>query len=400
MSLEETYVLSESATLTPVRELPEVLRRDIGVHDADDVVLSRVNSRTSSKLLCAQAARLTAQFCTPRTIAQAVKQFSRDAGFNFGAVVVDALPMLQSLIESGFLVSPNAENISAMTPSLPPAAEVDRWTILHSIQTMEDTEVYQVRSNSQEIAALKIGRAGRAAATCRLKREARVLSYLHPAVTPRLLSFGFWDSRPYLVTEWLAGTDADKAFAEFRTRGNAGSKSALWFATSATLRAYATLHKQGVIHGDIHPRNVLIGHQYSVKILDFGAARILGSAQVEDAARVGVSFFLEPEVAQAIRRAACTPRASEKGEQYALAAMLYYLLTGQHYLDFTVEKAEMLRQIAEGQMVSFRRRGFESLPAAELVLRKALSKKPEDRFSAVKDFAGAWALAGAASREI
>lgn len=397
MNSTEIYVLPQSALLTPVRELPEASRRDIGAHDDGDVVLSRVNSRASSKLLGAQASGLIAQFRTPKTIAQAVARFSREAGLDSETVLEDALPMLQSLIEATFLVPHDAASASAIAPSLSPSGEIDGWTILRPVQTMEDTEVYRVRSDSLETAALKIGRANHPAAACAVEHEAHVLSRLDAAVAPRLLSFGYWNSRPYLVTEWFAGTDVAKVCGEFRARSEADSKHALLAVTSAVLRAYATLHHSGVIHGDVHPRNVLLDRRRSVKVLDFGTARILGSDKIGAAARPGVSFFFEPELAEAIRADACPPLPSAQGEQYSLAALIYFLLTGRYYLDFIVEKNEMLRQIAEDEIVPFAQRGLAAWPQAERALLKALRKEAADRFPSVAEFARAWELVGVPS---
>ena len=388
------YVLPQDAVLTPVRELPEALRRDIGAHDNGDVVVSRRSSRASSKLLGMRASELIAQFRIPKTIAQAVARFSKEAGLDAEAELAEAVPMLHSLIQAGYLVPLDAENVSAIPPSLSRTVEIAGWTVLQFVQAMEDTEIWQVRRNPGEIAALKIGRAGHPRATRALEHEARVLSRLDSAVGSRLLSAGFWDSRPYLMTEWLAGTDAGKVCSELRARNDVASKHAILIVTSAILRTYAALHDCGVIHGDVHGRNVLIDPQQSAKILDFGAARIVGRDKIGAASRAGVSFFFEPELARAVRAGSYPPLPTALGEQYSIGALIYFLLTGRYYLDFIVEKNEMLRQIAEDEMVPFAARGLAAWPEAERTLRKALQKKPVDRFSSVAEFARAWERVG------
>ena len=66
-------------------------------------------------------------------------------------------------------------------------------------------------------------------------------------------------------------------------------------------------------------------------------------------------------------------------------------MTGSHYLDFSLEKHEMFRQIAEEPMAPFSARGVDPSPDVERVLCKALSKEPSDRFASVAEFARAWA---------
>jgi serine/threonine-protein kinase len=75
------------------------------------------------------------------------------------------------------------------------------------------------------------------------------------------------------------------------------------------------------------------------------------------------------------------------GEQYALAALLYFLIAGKHYLDFSLESRESLRQICEDGPLSFESRGIHPRPAVENVLAKALAKDPAARFSSVGEFA-------------
>lgn len=344
------------------------------------------------KIIGAQTSQLIAQFRTPKTIAQAVARFSREAGLDAEAQLEEALPVLQSLIGAGLLVAFEAANAPAVAPSL--SGKIDGWTILQPVQTMEDTEIYQVRRNSREIAALKIGRPGHPTAARVLEHEVRVLSRLDSLVAPRLLSFGCWNSRPYLMTEWFSGSDAGKVCAEFRARTDPHRKHDLLTVTSAILRTYAALHDRGVIHGDVHARNVLFDRHHYAKILDFGAARIVGKNTLETAPRPGVGFFFEPELAQAARAGASLPSPTPRGEQYSLGALIYFLLTGRHYLDFIVEKNQMLRQIAQDEMVPFAARGLAAWPEAERKLRKALQKKPVDRFSSVAEFARAWERVG------
>lgn len=394
MNPTEIYVLPQDAELTPVCELPEASRRDIGAHDNGDLVLSRRNSRAFSKLLGVRASELIAEFRTPKTIAQAVARFSKEAGLDAEAELEEAVPVLQSLIQAGYLVPFDAKSVSTIAPSLSRTVEIAGWAVLQLVQTMDDTEIYQVRRNPGEIAAVKIGRAGHPMATHAIEHEAHVLSRLDSAVGPRLLSAGFWDSRPYLMTEWFTGTDAEKVCSEFRARNDAASKHAMLIVTSAILRTYAALHDCGVIHGDVHARNVLIDPQQSVKILDFGAARIVGRDKIGAAPRAGLSFFFEPELAEAVRASSHTPLPTAQGEQYSIGALIYLLLTGRHYLDFIVEQNEMLQQIAEDEMVPFAARGLAAWPEAERTLRRALQKKPADRFSSVAEFARAWERVG------
>ncbi|HEX5719882.1 MAG TPA: lanthionine synthetase LanC family protein, partial [Thermoanaerobaculia bacterium] len=158
------------------------------------------------------------------------------------------------------------------------------------------------------------------------------------------------------------------------------------------LDAYVRLHDRGVVHGDVHPRNVLVSAAGEARLIDFGIARWEASpAGIPRPWRGGVAFYFEPEYAVPVRAGQIPPEASTTAEQYAVAALLYYLLTGAHYRDFSLEKDKMLRQIAEEPPLPFAERGAAPWPEVEAVLARALSKTPEERFSSMAAFLEAFA---------
>ncbi len=376
MLLTEPLVLPVGTTLLPVGELSEELRREIGSKEGD-FALSRRNSRQHSKVFNAETAALIRQFEGPSTIAQAVARFSRGKSVNPEQLLEEALPMLQMLIGQQLLVAADSIDAAEHQPALAGEKEVHGWEIIRCVQSLQDTEVYQVRNSEGTLGALKLGEA--------VLREAFLLSKLDASVTPKLLDLGDWNGRPYFVGEWFDGVDSVTACAEFRQRNDFHSVRAI---TARILDAYASLHEQNVVHGDIHPGNILINRAGQPKIIDLGLS--------DEPSRGGVSFFFEPELANAILSNSPAPVATTLGEQYGIAALLYLLLTGMHYLEFSLEKNKMFSQIAENPM-----RPFEKpWPAIEAVLQKALSKKPSDRFASTREFADTFRSAEIPKSEI
>jgi len=69
------------------------------------------------------------------------------------------------------------------------------------------------------------------------------------------------------------------------------------------LCAYSRLHERGVIHSDIHPRNILVDEEDRVKIVDYGLARhVKVNREFGEPTRGGVGFFFEPEYAAAVSK--------------------------------------------------------------------------------------------------
>lgn len=387
MTFTEPFVLPAATVIAPLRALPEELQRAIGGQESDYAV-SRSNSRIHSKVVDAQAASLLNEFRTPSTIAAAVARFSKVRKIDAELVLEEALPMLLALIRSGLLVPSDSNGHAAIVQTRAPIGLLGHWRMVRSVQSLEDSEIYQVRAPDGAVGALKIGISGPQTRRA-IEREAKLLQRLGGTVTPTLLEAGEWQGSPYIITEWFSGTDAYVACGEFRTH-EPPLRSELLTVTAAILRAYAGLHERGIIHGDVHPYNVLVDRAGTVKLIDFGHARSVDDDAPARLTRAGVSFFYDPELVCAVREGGSVPSVTASAEQYALAALLYLLVTGSHYVDFRVERNEMLRQIAEEPMLPFMQRGVAPWPAVERLLEKALRKSPEDRFASVADFSNAW----------
>jgi hypothetical protein len=390
MSITDPWILPRGIVITPVEDLPAKLREQVDARDGD-FAISRPQSRTPSRILDPQSAALLKEFETPNTIGQAIAHYSSAVNSDPEQTLEDALPMLTQLIGWRLLVPPNSEEAEEIQASFQPGVTAVDCEVLQCIQALEDSEIYQVRRPAGTIAALKILRSGSNAEGCRmLEREGAVLRHLAGTVSPVLLDAGVWESRPYLLLEWCEGVDGGTAAAQLHQDRGVEAQKKLFSLCCQILRSYSRLHDQGVIHSDIHPRNIIVDQADRVKIVDFGLSRQETVNQTfGEPPRGGVGFFFEAEYAAAVSRSQQPPCASQLGEQYALAALLYSLLAGAQYVDFSLTKDEMMRQIQEDSPVPFARRSVASWPEVESVLAKALSKDPSARFASVSEFADA-----------
>jgi serine/threonine-protein kinase len=386
--LTGSFVLPADILIKPVTELPQRLRGSVGAQDGD-YALSRRNSRMQSKLVDAQTARLLEQFRRPSSIAVAIARLSRENASDAEHLLEDALTPLLSLIRSGFLVPSDSQAAQRTAMTIETGHQFEGWQVVRPVQTLDDTEVYLVRKSQREFGALKIARTDARATRSRIEHELAMLDQLPPNTGPALCDFGIYESRSYLITEWVAGADLETVCGEFRTDNGASYRRTVRRATGDVLLSYARLHRQGIVHGDVHPHNVLLDRSGAVTLIDFGLSRkVLGSEAVPE--RGGLAFFFEPELAESIT--ACNPLAATSflGEQYSIAAMLYLIIVGSHYADFSLQRDVMLEQIVNAPMVPFVERGIDSWPDIEQALRRALSKHRENRFESLEEFADVW----------
>jgi len=386
MAITDSLVLPADTIVVPVKELSEEVRRQVQAED-NDYAVTRPHSRTPSRIVDIDSAELLREFRSPTTVVQAVLRFSKARKADPEQTLEDAFPMIERLVRARLLVEADSEEARRIRPLFEAGAKFAGSEILSCIQALEDTDLYRVKTAGDETAALKVLRPGARADIARMfDRETCVLERLDGSgVSPKLLRSGVEDERRYLLIEWCPGVDCASAAAELR---NLGAREGLLKLCGAILEAYSQLHARNVIHSDIHPRNVIAGESQSVRIVDFGLARVSGiENEFRHAHRGGVGFFFEPEYAQAARQEHRPPASTKWGEQYALAALLYSLIAGKHYLDFSLEKDEMFRQIAEDRPLPFSERGLEPWPELEKILAKALAKAPADRFASVGEFA-------------
>jgi len=387
MAITDPMVLPADVILVPVTELSEKVRKQFDSADGD-YAITRPHSRTPSKIVDSYVAELLKEFRTARTIVEAVINYCQANQLRPEETLEEAFPCLQQLVKARILVSVDSEEASQIVACFKAGDRVDRFEILRCIQVLEDTELYYVTSADGQEAAFKIVRPGCGRDPERaIDREASILKILDGKVNPHLWATGTFEGRRYLATAWCPGIPATSAAEELRQQSLRERMEKLLELCRAILEAYAHLHTQKVIHSDVHPRNVLVDRDGTVKIVDFGLARVDGlSSEFCAPPRGGIGFFFEPEYAIARLNRRHPPRSTLLGEQYALAAMIYLLVTGVHYLDFSAEKQEMLRQIAEDRPVPFAARG-DSWPEVEALLSRALSKSPSDRFDSIAELA-------------
>ncbi len=413
LSLTGPLTLPDDVLLIPVADLPDETREQLAC-DPADVAVSRLQGRTGSRIVDAEAADLLARFRSPRTLVEAVILFGRVRQIDPETVLEEAYPFLRGMVESGFLVpagdDEDAGAAASGAPRFPAGSELPpplAGRVERTLQLLDDTEVAllaapagarpEIRPEVSPIvrSVVKIERPLRGAGARhlveRFRREAAFLAHLNGAGTPALLGQGEIDGRAYLEMAYCPGVDAATAAAEWRERPGGTGRPELLALCRRIAGAYAGLHRRGVLHGDVHPRNVLVDAAGAVWLLDFGVARALDGAPglPTSADRGGIPFFYEPEFAAAQLAGSPPPPASEAGEQHAVAALLYFLVTGAHWFDFSLGKEGMLRELATAEPLAFTQRKIAAWPALEEVLLRGLAKQPAARFASLADFAAA-----------
>ncbi|MFF8409840.1 serine/threonine-protein kinase [Streptomyces omiyaensis] len=219
----------------------------------------------------------------------------------------------------------------------------------------------------------------------RFRLEAQTAARLsHPHVVG-VFDFGTWDNKLFLVMELVEGDSLASPASQPLVLP--AERVAVVAAHAAA--GLAAAHRQGVVHRDIKPGNLLMDAEGTVKLADFGIARFVDdpSAGLTTTGQiVGTGLYLAPE------RALGKP-ASPASDVYSLGCVLYQLLTG--HPPFRADTATaLLYQHIDSAPTPPSRLGVVLTPGFEAYLLSLLAKQPEQRppAQAIADWfgSGAW----------
>jgi serine/threonine-protein kinase len=213
----------------------------------------------------------------------------------------------------------------------------------------------------------------------RFRREAQNAAALnHPAIvavydTGETVSD--YGPLPYIVMEYVEGRTLRDIV---KTEGPMDEQRAM--ETMADICAALDFsHRNGIIHRDVKPANVMINNAGAVKVMDFGIARALADGQgvTQTAAVVGTAQYLSPEQARG-------ELVDARSDVYAAGCVLYELITGEPPFTGDSPVAVAYQHVREDPIPPSRQNPDVSA-ALDAVVLKAMSKNPANRYQSAAE---------------
>jgi serine/threonine-protein kinase len=161
----------------------------------------------------------------------------------------------------------------------------------------------------------------------RFLREARVCARIPSDHVVQVVAAGIDSGTPWLAMELLHGED----LAEYIERRGGVTPSGLIEIFRQLCHALGAAHSVGVVHRDLKPENIFLsvskraGAPFTVKVLDFGIAKMIADASAKMTALIGSPLWMAPE--QMDPRMQISPAT----DVWPICLLAFWLLTGQHY---------------------------------------------------------------------
>jgi serine/threonine protein kinase len=203
----------------------------------------------------------------------------------------------------------------------------------------------------------------------RFRREAQAAARLsHPNIVG-VFDTGSDGDTQYIVMEFIEG----RTLAEFLATGRRLTTDQAIEIGQKIASALGVAHAQGIVHRDIKPANVMVTRDGTVKVMDFGIARMQSLETAPQTSSVlGTPTYLSPEQAQG-------QAVDARSDLYSLGIVLYELLAGRPPFTGDSPVAIAYKQVNETPVPPSALNG-EVPPALDAVVMKALSKNPANRY--------------------
>jgi tRNA A-37 threonylcarbamoyl transferase component Bud32/tetratricopeptide (TPR) repeat protein len=210
----------------------------------------------------------------------------------------------------------------------------------------------------------------------RFEREARAVAKMtHPNVVTVFDLGNHDDGSPFIAMELLKGLDLQKAIRQPPPMTLERKVTII----VQVLAGLAHAHQAGIVHRDIKPANIFINQDGTVKIMDFGVARLTSASMTGTGNIVGTADYMSPEQVKG-------SRVDGRSDVFSVGCMLYELMTGRRPFH-----SENLMAIF--YKITHEEPNFDLVPAGPEydsllpILQKALDKDLDKRYATAYDFA-------------
>jgi len=194
----------------------------------------------------------------------------------------------------------------------------------------------------------------------------------HPNIVT-IYDLGDADGIPYIAMELLEGESLDQLISR---RAALPVPLKLTYALQAC-RALDYAHKRGIIHRDIKPDNVMLTRDGTVKVVDFGIARVLETSKTQTGMLLGTFAYMSPEQYHG-------EHADARSDIWSFGVLLYELLAYQRPFRGATP-ASLMHSICQQEPAPLQEAIPDCPAALEKVIQRVLRKSPDERYQSMEE---------------
>ena len=213
----------------------------------------------------------------------------------------------------------------------------------------------------------------------RFQREVHIHMNLSDPHIARIVDHGNDNSMYYIVMEYIDGQNLKY---HMLTHGRMDPLRALNY-TRQIVEGLDTAYKQGVVHRDIKPQNILVNGKDVVKIVDFGLARSRETVTLTQSnVFMGTAYYISPEQAESGRSA------DTRSDLYSVATVLFEMLIGSPPFEGETAVDIVIKHMNE-KVPSICRIRPDVPMEMDMFMQKAMAKSPAERYATPQEFIAA-----------
>jgi eukaryotic-like serine/threonine-protein kinase len=344
------------------------------------------------------------QYETPKTLDEVAAFFATEFDCTPKEVLPIVRPFLREMKERGVIVLPKAVKNMELISSYPVGTLMDQYRIEEKLATNLPLEVYKATDlKTEQFVILKVLRMPAALSKKRRQEWREMFSqefFIQKILRGALHVCQLLDLKPdYAVLEWIEGNSLRHRLTE----GDAIDAETRHLFLTQILESYAFMHKNNILHGDVHARNILVTKNNQIKIIDFDLAHQLTETGDFPPVRGGAPEFVPPENVQFDAFNIVKGEANFQTEVYQLGILAYWVIYGkppfagdtwEDLATAILTKAIDIPPLPKVSGSAISISGDLVVPEMVAFLEKSLAKNPNDRFVSAETMCKAFTKIG------
>lgn len=321
------------------------------------------------------------KFSTPKTFSEITSEIANEV--NAATEVVKKLiePFFNHVKYRKFIVPENSGEEKIKRRQLFNANKIfDDFRIVKNIDVTHDIDIYlAIDLTSGKEVVIKLLKQIKKKEVDQLNKEFNVLTFLNTTgVTPRAYKFITNQHYAYFVQDYIDGLrlpvymDVNKGF----------TLNDILSLSREMITGFKRIHAKGIIHGDIHPSNIIVTKDNKTKIIDFGLAIDLQAEKDEVVNFGGVYYFMPPERINTTTYKKFKKKPDFFSDVYQLGILLYILLYDKYPFNGIIWE-ELSKEIKEKEIIFPAKSSYNFTVPIWLtsIIQKCLAKNPAKRFA-------------------